>query len=153
MGKEPLPADLRLLCDCSAGCTEPWLSPEKRYWIQWDGSDDPGLAAAVFIELDPSPTPVACTWLGVVDQPSFFDTCRLFRSASDNVSDAFSDWTVSLQVLAVLVAENTAGFGPLDDCTISHPMPEVFNSTPLMVGTAVAFPILWWQDADDVRPT
>lgn len=126
--------------------------PQQRYWANYPGSTDTGLAAAVFLEILPTQTPDACTWEGVPDQPSIFTGVRLVHPGFGNNSGSPSNWTVRVTTAAIVQAENTLSLFGNDSCQAPKVLPEIFNISPLDVGRCDLFPIAWYEDADDVRP-
>lgn len=126
--------------------------PQKRYWAHWPLSTDPGLAAAVFVEILDPQTPTACTWEGVPDQPTIYELVRLLHSGFGNNSGSASRWTTRLQIAFVTVAENALNVTGNDSCEAPKDLPELFNSSPPVTDICQLVPIRWFENADDVRP-
>lgn len=150
MGKAPLDADLRTLCQCSAGCAKPWQSPQLRYWATWGATTSPQLGAGIFIESSGVAAPEQCDYAGVVDVPGFFTNATMTRVATPAVSSASGNWLVQVFRGLSLETVNLFVAAPSEDCQAVKTCVLITNNTPMTIGPCTLTPIRWFEDADDV---
>lgn len=153
MGVQPLPADLRKICDCTGGAEKTWQGPEKRIWLRWPLASPvlyPGLADGVLAEIvDADITVQICKWTVVPISPIIVRV-ELTRTGQSPFTGTGFEWLVFVRGTGnktwsgqvVLPAEDT----PLD----AQPLRFFEDFDPELGVICDLTQVLWWENADDV---
>lgn len=153
MGKAPLKADLRKLCDCTGGCDFTWQGPQKRIWATWPTATVgpyQNLVAGILMEIVEASIAIQqCSW---IPSTAFFPFVTLFltRSAPNVQTGSGGGWVMTgvNMMSANYVANNT--FLP-DQCEGIKGLPQIVDTfTPPISSAVILSPVAWYQNADDV---
>jgi len=153
MGVQPLPADLRKLCDCTGGSEKTWQGPEKRIWLRWPNAPAliyPQLASGILMELPQANITVqVCVWDPLAPIAPLVTLILRRTGQSPSTGTGFS-WAVN--------AENSDGEDWVGSITLpaaSTPQATVVNRfaetwTPPLGVPCILTQVRWYQNADDV---
>jgi len=153
MPVEPLPADLRMLCDCTGGCDFAWEGPQKRVWARWLQAIPvfyPILATGILFEIVPASIQVQnCQWLPVTDQTPFvlLEMTRVGQSPFTGTGGSYI--VEGVDSIGFAYAAQLA-FTP-DDCESTKLIDEIVDTfAPPINSDVLLTPVEWWQNANDV---